>query len=110
MAAVWRNLQHRYQNDPRVHLHRMTTQAALASFPDGALDFAYIDADHGEASVSADLMSAAPKVRGVIGGHDYCPRFPGVMRAVDRFCREAGWTMTHLTQDGCPSYLLERAA
>ncbi len=110
MKSVWRQLRDRYRNDPRVHLHRMTTAAALASFPDGTLDFVYVDADHDEASVFADLTNAAPKVHGLIGGHDYCPQFPGVMRAVDRFCADAHWTMTHLTQDGCPSYLLARAA
>ncbi len=88
----------------------MTTAAALASFPDHALDFVYIDADHEEASVFADLSGAARVVRGLIGGHDYGPQFPGVMRAVDRFCADGQWTMTHLTRDGCPSYLLARAA
>jgi hypothetical protein len=42
-----------------------------------------------------------------IGGHDYCPRFEGVMRAVDMFCIDWGWEMTHLTQDKCPSFLLK---
>lgn len=94
------------KGDPRYVLHRDTTQAALSRFPDNYFDFVYVDADHSEEAVYKDLVLARQKTLWGIGGHDYCPRFSGVMRAVDRFCAESGWRMTHITQDGCPSYLL----
>lgn len=54
--------------------------------PDGSLDFVYIDADHAEAAVTADLKAWTPKVRhgGVVSGHDY--NLSGVKRAVRDAC------------------------
>lgn len=94
------------RGDKRYELHRGTTQEVLKGFPDYYFDFTYIDADHSEEAVYADLVLSMWKTAWGIGGHDYCPRFEGVMRAVERFCSEWRWEMTHLTQDRCPSYLL----
>jgi len=46
---------------------------AAAQVPDGSLDFAYIDGDHGYDAVLRDLTLWAPKVKsgGWVGGHDY---------------------------------------
>lgn len=52
------------------------------------IDFLYVDADHGYASVRADLESWVPFVTpgGVIAGDDYNhPRYPGVKPAWDEF-------------------------
>lgn len=67
--------------------------SALASllFPEECLDYAYIDANHSEESVYEDMGLWYPKVKegGVLGGHDIDDeRFPGVRRAVERFCSE----------------------
>jgi len=97
-----------FANTPSVTLHREASARALARFADDHFDFIYIDADHAYESVVADLWMAARKCRGAVGGHDYCSAFPGVMRAVDEMCAQEGWSMTYLTDDGCPSYLLER--
>lgn len=94
------------RGDKRYTLHRATTLDALATFPDYYFDFIYVDADHSEAAVYKDLVMAAQKSLWGIGGHDYCPQFDGVVRAVDMFCSDWGWEMTHITRDGCPSYLL----
>lgn len=94
------------RGDKRYTLHRETTQQALARFPDGYFDFVYVDADHSERAVYDDLVLAMRKTMWGIGGHDYCPRFDGVMRAVDLFMCDWGWEMTHITQDKCPSFLL----
>jgi len=50
--------------------------------PAGSLDFVYLDADHSEAEVTADIMAWLPKVRpgGVLAGHDF--NLPGVKAAV----------------------------
>lgn len=57
-----------------------------AEVVDGALDFAFIDADHSEDSVSRDIAAWLPKVRpgGILAGHDYDnPLHTGVKPAVD---------------------------
>lgn len=70
---------------------RMTSLAAAAQVPDGSLDFVYLDGNHGETFVTADLHAWAPKVRrgGIVSGHDYMER-PGkswiqVKAAVDAY-------------------------
>lgn len=69
---------------------------AARGFEDGSLDFVFIDADHREASVRADIAAWRPKVRpgGVLSGHDaeVVPRHPhvaGVILAVNALC--PGW-------------------
>jgi methyltransferase family protein len=46
---------------------------AAKAVPDGSLDFVYIDGNHVEAAVRADLAAWSPKVRrgGLVAGHDY---------------------------------------
>ena len=58
-------------------------------------DVIHLDAGHEEASVAADLRAWWPVLRpgGLFIADDYDSlggRFPGVMRAVDAFCAEAG--------------------
>ena len=52
---------------------------AASQFPDGVLDFVYIDAAHDFVSVVNDLNAWTPKVRkgGIISGHDYVLRGMG---------------------------------
>lgn len=90
---------------------RLSVEAA-ADVPDGSLDYAYIDANHGFDAVYADLVAWSPKVRvgGVVSGHDY-REFPGrptiqVKAAVDRFVRDRGirdWAV--LSRETNPSFL-----
>ena len=62
-----------FRDDPRVIVHRATSQAALSALPDGGLDWIYIDGNHNEPFISADLGLAMAKVKpdGVIAGDDY---------------------------------------
>lgn len=59
---------------------------AAQQVEDGSLDFVFIDADHSYESVTRDIDAWRWKVRkgGWLGGHDYSPKFPGVIAAVDR--------------------------
>lgn len=91
---------------------RMDSIDAAQTVPDGALDFVYIDANHGEAFVRRDLAAWAPKVRrgGVMAGHDYIWRSERphiqVKAAVDRYVREhdiAPWFV--LAADPIPSFV-----
>ena len=61
-----------------------STQAAQY-VEDGWADFIFIDAAHSYLAVKADIAAWLPKLKagGWFGGHDYHPKFPGVMRAVD---------------------------
>ena len=51
------------------------------------VDFVYIDANHDFEMVYKDLDAYYPIIKngGVIGGHDYCPIYPGVARAIDKY-------------------------
>lgn len=79
-------------------------------------DWVYIDGNHSEGAVYADLMiwSRNLNTRGVIMGHDYTNRPEanaqgfGVVDAVDKFCADEGWTMTAITSEDWPSYMLEK--
>jgi len=52
---------------------------------DGYLDFVFIDANHNYESVYKDIVSWSRKIRpgGMLCGHDYAERFPGVVMAVN---------------------------
>jgi|GEM_PF-2614821 len=59
-------------------------------FPDGGVDFCFIDGDHSYESVSADLRAWWPKIRpgGTLAGHDYRlphPWLAGLTPAVHEF-------------------------
>lgn len=58
---------------PQYHFSRKYSVDAAADFEDGSLDFVYIDANHQEEPVYADITAWAPKVRagGIVSGHDY---------------------------------------
>lgn len=76
----------------RRHIIRADSVEAAASFGDGSCDFVFIDAAHHYEAVAADIAAWAPKVRGLLCGHDYSPPgvlskrgWPDVVRAVDEF-------------------------
>jgi hypothetical protein len=51
------------------------------TFPDGAFDIVYIDAEHDRESVEADIKAWRPKAKHLLAGHDYYV-FKGVRQAV----------------------------
>jgi len=84
-----------------VRLIPATTVSAAAYWRD-PIDFLYVDADHSEAGVWADLTAWVPHVvhGGVVAGDDYGhPRYPGVKRAWDAFERTSGLTLTRYQSD-----------
>ncbi len=52
---------------------KKTAMDALVDFPDGSLDFVYIDGNHDFSHVAEDLYEWEKKVRrgGIVSGHDY---------------------------------------
>lgn len=69
-------------------------------FADGALDFVFLDGDHTEEAVFADITAWLPKVksRGIIAGHDV--RWSGVKPAADEFFGPGRYTI----MDNCWLY------
>jgi len=72
-----------------VTLVRSDTAAAATQFADQSFDFVFVDGDHRYEGVRRDIVAWQPKVRlgGMLCGHDYTPRYPGVMQAVDEIGR-----------------------
>ncbi|QYK41965.1 MAG: class I SAM-dependent methyltransferase [Paracoccaceae bacterium] len=62
-----------FGNDPRVRIHRMTSEQALSALPDASLDWVYIDGNHNEPFISRDLELCLAKVKpdGIIAGDDF---------------------------------------
>jgi hypothetical protein len=85
----------------RVELHRLDTVAWLRKRPPASLDWIYLDSNHSFEHVAAELWECRHVVRpgGWICGHDYCSVFPGVVHAVDEFCRRHGRAITILTSE-----------
>lgn len=71
-----------------------------------SIDWVYIDTDHTESTTARELAAArrAVKVGGFICGHDYSPRFPSVIIAVNAFAQQHGLTIELFTGDKIPSY------
>lgn len=61
---------------------------AAATAQDGSLDFVFLDGDHSEEGVRADIAAWRPKIRrgGMLLGHDAA--WPGVRAAIDELCPE----------------------
>ena len=51
-------------------------------FPNKHFDMIYIDASHKYEDIKKDIDMYLPKCKYIIGGHDYQPEHPGVIRAV----------------------------
>lgn len=68
----------------RVTVIEADSVAAATKIADHSLDFVFIDANHGYSAVKADIAAWIGKVRlgGVLCGHDYWDRFPGVAQAL----------------------------
>lgn len=80
-AQFWSNIgEHR----ERTTMMRMTSLEAVQHFDGRAIDMVFIDALHDYASVKEDIAAWLPKVRegGVLAGHDFNHKWPGVERAV----------------------------
>ena len=69
----------------RIEIVRATSERASRMFDDHEVDFVFIDGDHEQSAVAADIRAWFPKVKvgGIIAGHDYSSMFPGVIAAVE---------------------------
>lgn len=79
--TFWENVG---ENRARVAMQRCTSIEAARGVADGSQDLVFIDALHDQESVAEDIAAWWPKVRegGILAGHDFNHRWPGVERAV----------------------------
>lgn len=63
----------RFASDPRVKVHRATSEAGLSALPDASLDWVYIDGNHNDPFIGNDLRLSLQKVKpdGLITGDDF---------------------------------------
>jgi len=98
-----------YKENENVSIIKDFSFNFLNSLSDNYLDAVYIDADHSYEAVKKDLEISLLKVKngGAIIGHDYNHnKFPGVVKAVNEFCKKYDKQISFLTEDGCPSFLI----
>jgi hypothetical protein len=71
---------------PAVHIIREFSVSVGRVWSGAPVGLLFVDAVHREAEVLADHAAWAPHLAAgaVVAFDDYCPRFPGVMKAVDR--------------------------
>lgn len=62
-----------FADDPRVTIHRAMSDVALSGFADGYLDWVYLDGNHNEPFIGADIALSLQKVKpdGLITGDDF---------------------------------------
>lgn len=72
METKYQDVVAAFQSDPRVHIHRATSEVALNALPDGSLDWVYIDGNHNDPYIANDLELCLKKVKpnGMITGDD----------------------------------------
>ena len=85
LDEVYADMKKKLKDYPNAKLIRETSMSAVEQFEDASVDFIFIDAVHTYKYAKEDIIAWLPKVKsgGVLAGHDYCERFPGVIRAVD---------------------------
>jgi len=68
----------------------MPSIEASKQFDDNYLDFVFIDAGHEYEEAKSDIDAWYPKLKksGILAGHDYTDEFPGVIKAVNEFCKK----------------------
>ena len=87
-AEFWETSSH-YDYTNRVRQISLTSDLAALHCDDAAFDLVFIDGNHSYEVVKRDLELYWPKVRpgGILIGHDYTTRFPGVIKAVREWRR-----------------------
>lgn len=85
----------------QVRLHQSCSLAWLAAQPASSLDWCYLDGNHDYHHVIRELFQLLRVLKpgGWVCGHDYSAALPGVVAAVDQFCRDFGQAIEVLTDE-----------
>ena len=87
-TRVFQEFYHNTKNfQDKIVVLKMVSMAAVRAVEHESLDFVFIDGDHSYKHVKQDIEFWFQKVkpRGLIAGHDYGQKFPGVKQAVDKW-------------------------
>jgi hypothetical protein len=108
MEEVYHQIKDRYIGTSNIEVIRNRSLDFLNTQPNDSFDMIYVDADHTYGAVKNDLITSLSKVKngGYLAGHDYIPNYE-VRYAVDNFCNEYGQEIIAITNDGCPSFLIQ---
>ena len=100
IARVEREAKDRLWRFGKVRWLKLPSVAASRQIKD-LLDFVYLDGLHDEISLDTDIATWWPLVRrgGLIGGHDFHPTHPGVIRAVTKWAVAAKVDLCVVTPD-----------
>jgi len=73
-------------------IRREPSVLAARAFAPASVDCVFLDGSHDQGAVTADIAAWRPKLRpgGVLAGHDFSERHPGVIAAVTAAAREHG--------------------
>ena len=82
----------------RSSLIRKNSQEVSNFFRINSLHFVFIDGDHTYEAVKKDIETWYLKVRkdGLVIGDDYHISFPGVIKAVNEFCKSKNLTLNNM--------------
>ncbi len=93
----WEFIENEFKTNTRffdnIVLHKDYSYNIINDLEDKSFDFIYIDGNHEQHEVERDITLCLPKLKkdGVIAGHDYHKRWPGVMEAVDTLVGKPDW-------------------
>jgi hypothetical protein len=108
METVYNGLVEKYKDVLNVKIIRSTSTLYLKTLQDSSLDMVYVDADHSYEAVKSDLELSYQKIKhgGILAGHDYIPNTQ-IAAAVDHFCYNYRQQIVALTEDGCPTFVIQ---
>jgi hypothetical protein len=108
MEEIFISLRMRYHKNDNVNVIRKNSIDFLNSYNDNYFDMIYVDADHSYNAVLNDLELSYKKIKntGILSGHDYVKNTE-IELAVNHFCKKYNQNIVALTNDGCPSFLIQ---
>ncbi len=105
MQNIYLSLFHQTKTKNNIFVVRSDSTSFLKSCEENYFDSIYVDADHSEEAVYNDMVNSfrVIKAGGYLMGHDYHHQ---IKTAVDKFCVDYNQNIIHVTEDGCPTFLI----
>ena len=102
-------VENKFSSNTKVKIIKSCSVEFLKSLEENYLDVVYIDSSHQYEHTKKELEESFFKVKknGFICGHDYHPRFNGVVRAVNEFCEEKKLNLSLTKNDGLNSFFIK---